>query len=95
MISVYMPICRLPFSAGHYKIGFYVKNTLGEGARLANAVDFAENMNILHEFDLWQHRTEKGARFLGHIDGSSFNRWGDSLQAGAEVVSNLPVSKDQ
>lgn len=43
---------KLPFSAGHYKIGFYVKNTLGEGARLANAVDFAENMNILHEFDL-------------------------------------------
>lgn len=30
-----------------------------------------------------------------HIDDSSFNRWGDSLQAGAEVVSNLPVSKDQ
>lgn len=43
---------KLPSSPGHYKIGFYIKNALGEGARLANSVEFVENINILHEFDL-------------------------------------------
>lgn len=43
---------RLPSTSGNYKIGFYVKNELGEGAKLANNLNYTGNIHVLYEFAL-------------------------------------------
>jgi hypothetical protein len=44
--------CPLPDKAGRYKIAFYLKNPLGVGAQLANAIPFENGYNILEEIEV-------------------------------------------
>lgn len=42
----------VPKAAGNYKIAFYLKNTMGDCARLGNQIDYISGYNILHEFSI-------------------------------------------
>lgn len=43
---------NLPSEAGTYKIAFFLRNKLGENARLDNLVEFSNGYNILHTFSV-------------------------------------------
>lgn len=42
----------LPTEAGNYKIAFFLRNDLGQTARLDNLIEYADGYNILHMFSV-------------------------------------------
>ena len=43
---------NLPTNAGTYKIAFFLRNDLGQTARLDNLIEYADGFNILHMFTI-------------------------------------------
>ena len=43
---------NLPSEAGTYKIAFFLRNSLGQTARLDNLIEYADGYNILHMFTI-------------------------------------------
>lgn len=43
---------KLPESKGNYRLAFYLKNTMGQFARLANELDYVNGYNILYSFTI-------------------------------------------
>ncbi|MDR1892191.1 MAG: DUF4874 domain-containing protein [Oscillospiraceae bacterium] len=43
---------KLPDTPGRYRLAFYLKNDMGQFARLGNDIGYADGYNILHTFDI-------------------------------------------
>lgn len=43
---------KLPSESGTYKIAFFLRNTLGQTARLDNTIEYSNGYNILHMFTI-------------------------------------------
>lgn len=45
-------VIKTPSDCGHYKLAFYLKNTMDRFARLSNVIETVNGYHILYEFDI-------------------------------------------